>query len=533
MGHTGRVKRRLPVGIQDFTKIREGGYCYVDKTARVHELVTGAAGPVFLSRPRRFGKSLLCSTLGALFEGRRELFGAAEGRPALAIDTLEWGWDRHPVIRLDLNPGRYEDGVERLDGLLYSALSEIAQNVGLSLRGLFLEEQFGGLIKDMAEQAGQKTVVIIDEYDKPLLTTLDEPDMHEKIRSALKAFYGVLKSSDAYLQLVFLTGITKFSQVSVFSDLNNITDISFNPRFYDLCGITQEELERDFASEIEAVLEEKRTDRQSYLAEVKRFYNGYRFSEKPGTLYNPFGLLYHFNEGGKFNPYWFATGTPTFLITLIEQQKIDILNLEKASFTFAGLRRFNVDNMDALAVLYQSGYLTIVDYDEEFNEYTLGYPNEEVRSAFAEALLEQYVRAPGRDVDALAVRLPKALVKGDIEGAMKTLPPFFASIPYDIQLKDEKYYQTVVHLIFRMLGLRCRSEVRIAAGRIDTLVEIGKYVYCFEFKLNGTAEEALAQIGSKDYLLPWEGSGKQLVKVGVSFDYGKRNIGEWKAVRAA
>ncbi|MDR2784905.1 MAG: ATP-binding protein [Treponema sp.] len=522
------MRRRLPVGIQDFAKIREGGYCYVDKTARVHELVTGAAGPVFLSRPRRFGKSLLCSTLGALFEGRRDLFGGAAGRPALAIDALEWGWEKYPVIRLDLNPGNYTEGADVLKAVLRNLLSNAASGAGIVLRGELLPDQFGNLIRDMAGQTGQKTVVIIDEYDKPLLTTIDMPDIHKKTREELKAFYGVLKSLDACLQLVFLTGVTKFSQVSVFSDLNNITDISLNPAFYDLCGITQEELERDFACEIARICEAKNTDRKAYLDEVKRFYNGYRFSRKPETVYNPFGLWNHFNEEGEFNTYWFTTGTPSFLISLIEEQKVDILNLEKAAFTFAGLQKFNVDNMDALAVLYQTGYLTIAGYDEEFNEYSLDYPNEEVRSAFAEALLEQYVRAPGQDVNALAVKLPKALAKGDIEGALEMLPLFLASIPYDIQLKDEKYYQTVVHLIFRMLGLRCRSEVRIAAGRIDTLVETGKYVYCFEFKLDGTAEEALAQIDSKNYLLPWEGNGKRLVKVGVSFDYGKRNVGEWK-----
>jgi hypothetical protein len=264
---------------------------------------------------------------------------------------------------------------------------------------------------------------------------------------------------------------------------------------------------------------------------VKRFYNGYRFSMAPGTVYNPFGLLNHFNEGGYFNAYWFATGTPGFLIRLIESQKIDILNLERMSLTFAGLQKSNVDNMDAVAALYQSGYLTIADYDEELNEYRLDYPNEEVRSAFAEALLEGYMHAGPREMNALAVELPRALMKGDIEGAMGMLPPFFASIPYDIQLREEKYYQTVVHLIFRMLGLRCRSELRVAAGRIDTVVETGKYLYCFEFKLDGTAEEALAQIEGKEYLLPWRGSGKELFKVGVSFDYGKRNIGEWKTAR--
>jgi hypothetical protein len=249
-----------------------------------------------------------------------------------------------------------------------------------------------------------------------------------------------------------------------------------------------------------------------------------------GPVYNPFGLLNHFYNRGTFDTYWFSTGTPTFLIKLIERQKIDIVGLEKKAFTLVGLQKFNMDNMDTVAVLYQSGYLTIVEYDEELHEYTLDYPNEEVRSAFAEALLEQYVQAPGAEVNALAATLPKALVKGDIEGAMKSLPPFFASISYDIQLKDEKYYQTIVHLIFRMLGLYCRLEVRIAAGRIDTLVETKKYVYCFEFKLDGNAEEAQTQIDSKERLLPWRGSGKALVKVGVSFDSGKRNIGEWKAI---
>jgi hypothetical protein len=327
---------------------------------------------------------------------------------------------------------------------------------------------------------------------------------------------------------VFLTGVTKFSQVSVFSDLNNITDISFNPRFSDLCGITQEELERDFAAEIAAALEARNMDRQDYLERVRRFYNGYRFSEKPETVYNPFGLLKHFDERGKFGAYWFATGTPAFLITLIEEQKIDILNLEKQSIGGFDFQRFDVENMDAVPVLYQSGYLTIVDYDETLGEYTLDYPNEEVRGSFAEALLDYYSKKSDSGTKPSVSAVPRALLRGDIDAAMGALKSFFAAIPYDIQLKDEKYYQTVVHLIFRMLGLSCRSELRIAAGRIDTLVETKDRVYCFEFKLGGTAEEALEQIDSRDYLLPWAVIGKRLFKVGVSFDYGKRNIGEWK-----
>jgi hypothetical protein len=298
------MERRLPIGIQDFVSIREEGYVYVDKTARIHELITGSGRVFFLSRPRRFGKSLLCSTLGALFEGRRELFSG------LAIDGLPWEWKQHPVIRIDFNPGNYAEGVEHLNARLRSVLSENATKAGLALHDDVFAEQFYHLIRDAAERTGQKAVVIIDEYDKPLLSTIDAPDIHAKIRSALKAFYGVLKSQDAYLQFVLLTGVTKFSQVSVFSDLNNLTDISLNPDYYDLCGITQEELERNFSGEIAAALENKHIDRQDYLAEVKRFYNGYRFSRAPETVYNP---LITFTRKGNSTRTGFPRGRRPFL----------------------------------------------------------------------------------------------------------------------------------------------------------------------------------------------------------------------------
>jgi hypothetical protein len=522
------MKRLLPIGIQDFVKIREGGYFYVDKTAQIHKLVTGSGGVFFLSRPRRFGKSLLCSTLGSLFEGRRDLFGAIAGQPALAVEGLEWEWKKYPVIHIDLNPGNYAEGVETFKAALRNIVSNAAAQAGFALRGELLPDQFGNLIRDISLKSGQRVVVLIDEYDKPLLTTIDRPDIHKAIRGELKAFYGVLKSSDEYLHMTFLTGVTKFAHVSVFSDLNNVTDISMNPRFYDLCGITQEELERDFAEEITRVCEGKGADRQSYLGEVKRFYNGYRFSREPETVYNPFGLLNHFNEEGEFNAYWFATGTPAFLITLIEKQKIDILNLEKERVSGFDFQRFDVENMDAVPVLYQSGYLTIVGYDEELREYALDYPNEEVRSSFAEALLDYYVKKNEAEIKPSFLAAPKALLHGDVDGAVQALKPIFAAIPYGIQIRNEKYYQTVVYLVFRMMGLFCQSEVQTADGRIDCVVETKKHVYCFEFKLNGTAEEALAQIDSKEYLLPWSGKGKELIKAGVSFDHEKRNIGEWK-----
>jgi hypothetical protein len=519
------VKRRLPLGIQDFVSIREEGFCYADKTARIHELLTGSGRIFFLSRPRRFGKSLLCSTLAAIFEGRRELFSG------LAIDGLDWDWKAHPVLRIDLNPGRYEEGVLHLDDRLATVLSDAAETTPVPLEGETLESKFGNLIKNMYKHGGEKVVVIIDEYDKPLLSTIDNAELHQKTLIALKAFYSVLKSYDQYLKFVFLTGVTKFSQVSVFSELNSLTDISLNPNYYDICGFTQKELETEFKPEIDGVLQNQHLAKDEYLNKLKHFYNGYRFSERADTVYNPYGLLNHFFNNGEFESYWFSTGTPAFLVKLIEAQKIDIPGIEKKSFTRAGLQKFNVDNMDGIAVLYQAGYLTIVDYNDTFGEYILDYPNEEVRSAFANALLEHYVHAPAREVDALALRLPKALAEGNIDAAMDELIPFLAAIPYDITIKQEKYYQTVIHLIFRMLGLYCQSEVKTASGRIDTLVETGNYVYCFEFKLEGTADQALRQIDTREYLLPWQGKGKTLVKAGVAFDPKKRNIGEWKAVR--
>ncbi|MDR2578660.1 MAG: ATP-binding protein [Chitinispirillales bacterium] len=523
------MKRLLPIGIQDFPKLREGGFVYVDKTARIHELLTGSGQPFFLSRPRRFGKSLLCSTLGAIFEGRRELFGEMAGRPALAINSLEWAWKKHPVIRIDLNAGDYaNEGLDALRAVLSYQLKFEADKQGVTLDDTTHAYQFAGLIQKSCNKAGERAAVIIDEYDKPLLETINNPATHEKIKSALKGFYGVLKSSDPYLRFLLLTGVTKFSQVSVFSDLNHLDDLTLDPCYADLCGVTQEELERDFGPEIEKVLKETDRNREEYMENLHLYYDGYRFSKKPLKVYNPFGLLNHFKKGGEFNPYWYDTGTPTFLVKLIAEQKINILNLTNMQVGYADFRKYDVEEMRAEPVLYQSGYLTIRDYDDELNMYMLDFPNEEVRSCFAKSLLDHYLRPSNETAAGMHAKLLQALAKGEIEETINTLRRFFAAIPYDIIKDTENYYQTATHLIFFMLGFNCRSEVRIADGRIDTLVETKNYVYCFEFKLDKTADEALAQIDTKEYLLPWTGSGKKLFKVGVNFDSEKRNIGEWK-----
>jgi hypothetical protein len=520
------AKRILPVGIQDFPKIREYGYVYVDKTPQIYPLVTGAAGAFFLSRPRRFGKSLLCSTLGALFEGRRELFGEIAGRPALALDSLDWEWKAHPVIHLDLNAGNYKKGVGTLHSTLYAEMRREAEKYGAKIRRADSPaNQFKYLIEKACKKIGEKAVVIIDEYDKPLTGTLGVRDVHIELRDTLKEFYGVLKSYDDHLRFIFITGVSKFSHVSIFSDLNQVTDLTLSPRYADLCGLTQEELEANFGPEIEGVLETTGRDRGEYMGELRRFYNGYRFSKAQLTVYNPFGLLNHFGDGGEFSNYWYNSATPSFAVELVERQKINILDMNNMLVRRDDFGKYDIDNMEAAPILCQTGYLTISGYDAQTDEYELDFPNIEVRSAFARSLLQHYL-GPA-NTDRLDQTFIRAIVKGNLETAMDTLRRFLAEIPYDIVVEKEKYFQSVVHLIFKMLGFNCRSEVRIAAGRLDTLVETRDFVYCFEFKLDGSAEEALAQIDTKEYAYPWTGSGKKVFKVGVNFDFEKRNIGKW------
>ncbi|GHT48136.1 hypothetical protein FACS1894102_0470 [Spirochaetia bacterium] len=381
------TKTKFPLGIQTFSKIREGDYHYVDKTARMYELIT-TTDVVFLSRPRRFGKSLLCSTLRSFFEGRRDLFSG------LAIDLLNDEWKTHPVIHIILNQGDYNnDGITALNARLHGALLDASERLEIPLRSGIVSEEFSDLIKNAHIKYGEKVAVIIDEYDKPLLDTLDDKDIHEIIRGTLKGFYGVLKAQDEHLKFVFLTGVTKFSKVSIFSDLNNLTDISLNPRYADICGITQEELEREFAEEIKQCSINYKGD-TNYLDKLKTYYNGYRFSEKALTVYNPFGLLHHFYNTGKFQPYWFESGSPDFLIKLIEQQKINILELENMEISIDEFNAYNADTMAAVPILYQSGYLTIVNYNELDFSYTLDFPNDEVRISFAKSLSKVYSGAP-------------------------------------------------------------------------------------------------------------------------------------------
>ncbi|MDR2694482.1 MAG: AAA family ATPase [Chitinispirillales bacterium] len=379
----------MPTGIQDFPKIRESGCVYVDKTPQIYPLISGTPGAFFLSRPRRFGKSLLCSTLGAIFEGRRDLFGEIAGRPALAMDSLDWEWKAHPVIHLDLNAGNYKKGGGTLNSVLYAEMRREAKKYGIAIdRTEKPAAQFKYLIEEACEKIGEKAVVIIDEYDKPLTGTLGMRDVHVELRDALKEFYGVLKSYDACLRLIFITGVSKFSHVSIFSDLNQVTDLTLSPRYADLCGLTQEELEANFEPEIEEVLKNTGRSREAYIVELRHYYNGYRFSKNPLKVYNQSSLLNHFYDDGRFLNYWYERGTPSFLVNLLEQKKINITEMNDMRAMLNAYESYELDGMMPAVSLYPSGYLTISGYEDETGIYTLDFPNEEVRASFAELRVE-------------------------------------------------------------------------------------------------------------------------------------------------
>jgi hypothetical protein len=446
------------------------------------------------------------------------------------MDSLDWEWKRHPVIRIDLNAGNYSKyGVDALHDTLSSGLRSAADKYGITLNPAESPaSRIRYLIEKACENVGEKAVVIIDEYDKPLTSTLNNRDIHVELRGELKAFYGVLKSCDACLRFIFLTGVSKFSHVSIFSDLNQLVDLTFNPRYADICGLTQEEIEANFEPEIESVLKSAGHNRDEYLGKLRRFYNGYRFTKNPLTVYNPFGLLNHFYNNGEFSDYWYGSATPSFLVELLEKHNINPLNLGNMYAELNDFGNFDIDNITAAPLLYQTGYLTITDYDEDRRRFTLNYPNEEVYASFADSLVKHCLGVPPENAKALHLKLTDAVYDGDVDSMLNAIKAFLAGIPYDIiPPEKEAYFQTVVHLIFKMLGFDCRPEVKIAAGRIDAIIETRNIVYCFEFRLNGTAKQALAQIDAKEYAFPWTGSGKKVFKVGVNFDFEKRNIGEW------
>ena len=517
--------RKLPIGIQGFESLRKDKYLYIDKTKFIYELVhTGKQ--YFLSRPRRFGKSLFLSTLRAYWEGKKDLFEGLD-IVKLEADNPE-AWQPYPVFYFDFNGKNYQAG-DALEKVLDKHLRQWEAVYGTD-NSRSLEERFQNLLKEAAGQSGKRCVVLVDEYDKSLLETLHDPNLAEHNKAVFKGFFGTLKSYDEYLQFVFITGVTKFSKVSIFSDLNQLKDISMNLEYAAVCGITENEMVAGFAPEIEEMAKAQGLTKEECLAELRKTYDGYRFHYRGEGVYNPFSLLNALGDK-EFRSYWFATGTPTFLVRKIERSRFDVKKFTdgKLYSNEKALSDYRIDNPDIVPLLYQTGYLTLAGYDAPRQRFTMGFPNEEVKYGFLESLLPEFAPEVAANTGKDIYSLDDCVEDGDLEGVKDILTALFASVPYASDKNPfEHYFQTVIYLVFTLLGKMVQCEVHSSRGRADCIVETRDYIYIFEFKLDKSADEALAQIEEQQYALPYKADTRKLFKIGVKFDSELRNIAEWK-----
>jgi len=517
--------RKLPIGIQDFEKLRKGNNVYVDKTMHIYNLLQSDA-PYFLGRPRRFGKSLFLSTLKAYFEGKKHLF---EG---LKIAELEKDWIQYPVFYLDFNRESYID-IDSFNAVLDMNLRYLEEEWGKDELDTTPAIRFSGLIRRAHKKSGKQVVVLIDEYDKPLISSIDNPGLNKTMRTILKGFYGVLKAEDAHLKFVFLTGVTKFSQVSVFSDLNHLDDISLNEDFSEICGISETELLQNFQPEIQALANKRKLTYDEAFAELKKRYDGYHFAKESEDIYNPFSVLNTFKKLD-FAYYWFKTGTPTFLVNALRNQNFDIRKFEDNDVFISAndIMDYRVENQNLVPLLYQSGYLTIKAYRQKTDSFVLGFPNEEVKYGFLKELLPAFVRTPITTGNFSIIEFLQQIEDNDIDGFMTSLKAFYAAIPYDAikqENRDEQYYQHIFYLLFKLIGQFVETEVKSNQGRADAVVKTADHIYVFEFKMdnNATAEAALAQINSKDYAIPYIVDHRKVVKIGVEFSQTERGVKRW------
>ena len=515
-----RTKEKFPLGVQSFVSLRQGNFIYADKTKYIYDLAMSGT-QYFLCRPRRFGKSLFLSTLKAYWEGRKELF------TGLDIAKKETKWETYPVFHFDFNGQNYQsEGA--LEEVLDKHLRRWEKIYGDS-GGRYLGERFEDLLMAAKQRAGLPAVVLVDEYDKPLLEAAGNSALEEHNKAVCKGFFGTLKNCDEYLRFVLITGVTKFSQVSIFSDLNQLNDISLSPDYADVCGITETELTTVFSSAIRELAQSLDISEAECRAKLKKFYDGYHFAPKSQGVYNPFSLLKAFYDG-KPGYYWFSTGTPSFLIRRLEKIHFDVKKFTDGQLyaDLSDLSDYRADNPDPVPLLYQTGYLTITDYNEAKERITLAFPNEEVKYSMLSSLLPVYnpqsVRGSGVDIFAL----DNCVEKGDTEGVRNILTALFATIPYtSAKAPFEHYFETVLYLVFTLLNKYIRCEVHTAQGRADAILETDKFVYIFEFKLDKTAAEALAQIEEKGYALPYVADKRTIYKIGVNFDSAKRSLSEW------
>ena len=506
-----------PIGIQNFESLRKDGYFYIDKTALIYQLVkTGRY--YFLSRPRRFGKSLLLSTLEAYFQGKKELF---EG---LAMEKLEKDWIKYPILHLDLNIGKY-DAPDSLDKILNEALLGWEALYGSREGESTLALRFKGVVDRACKLTGQRVVILVDEYDKPLLQAIGNEALQTEYRNTLKPFYGVLKTMDGSIKFGMLTGVTKFGKVSVFSDLNNLDDISMREPYVGICGMTEKEIHDNLDLELHELAAARKITYEEVCAKLKEYYDGYHFVENTEGIYNPFSLLNTFKYN-KFGSYWFETGTPTYLVELLKRNHYDLERMAHEETDADVLNSIYGDDQP-IPVIFQSGYLTIKGYDERFGLYRLGYPNREVEEGFIKFLMPFYTRFNKQESAFEIQKFVREIEIGEVDAFFRRLQSFFADTPYELIKDLELHYQNVLFIVFKLVGFYVKAEYHTSEGRVDLVLQMDKFIYVMEFKLGGTAEEALQQIDERHYARPFLSDIRKLFKIGVNFSAKTRNIERW------
>ncbi|MDE5882888.1 MAG: ATP-binding protein [Muribaculaceae bacterium] len=506
-----------PIGQQDFRELREDECTYVDKTQYIGKILASRHRYYFLARPRRFGKSLFLSTLRYFFEGERALF------KGLSIYDAKWNWEKHPVLRLDLNVGKYEEpGL--LDEALNNYFAEWEQQYDVEIKAESLSTRFGNIIKAAHLKTEKKVVILVDEYDKPLVGNLNKDENFEHYRTKLASLYSNFKSSAEHIKLVFLTGVSRFSKLSVFSDLNNLNDITFDNDFADICGITEKELLNNFYIGISSFADENEVTYEEALRELKRNYDGYRFARKGSDIYNPWSLLNCLSKRS-IADYWSLTGKPTLIAEAMHRFDEDIESLLNTQCDEVALHGFDLRSASPLAMLFQTGYLTIKAFDPQTQLYTLGVPNREVTNSLFKELLPFYVRIKsGGDSETVVRNIINNILLGEPKKLVKNLDIFLAGIPYDMKMENENNVHNAIYILLTLIGVKAETEVRTSNGRIDLVVKTPRFIYIIELKFDRSAEEAMNQIEEKQYALPYAKDTRQLFKIGINFSSKTRHL---------
>ena len=515
--------KELPLGIQTFEKIRKDPekYIYIDKTKEIAAIAKKET-PCFLSRPRRFGKSLTCSTIQALFEGKKELFKnlwiAGEGR---------WKWEEHPVVYLNFAEIDHKT-YERLEISICKTLKLIAKKYKFVINDDIPGDALVELIEFLSKK--NSVVIIVDEYDKPILDHINDISTAEKIRATLSSFYGVIKNIDRHLRYIFITGVTKFSKTSIFSGINNLYDLTYSEEGATLCGYTHAELVTNFSDHIEAFAQEgEETSSEEIINKLREWYNGYKFSDKSFKdqkkhIYNPFSIL-NVLKTKRFKNFWFESGTPRFLIDLLKKEEYPIINLnQEVQLAESELGSFEIDDLPLIPLLLQTGYMTLASYNKSSTNYTLGFPNHEVHFSFLRFIVKLISTIKAATFNNFINNFRKELTAGDIESFCHRLKFFFTQIPYVIHINEEKYFQSMFYVVVNMLGAKIQVEIPTNVGRIDALIETKNDVFLFEFKFKKTPEKALDQIKEKKYFEPYMSINKPITLIGLTFDLKKKNI---------